>query len=101
MEVEGNRARELLPVPDRSTLRDYVTWPAAPCVDRSSPRSMSKSSSCAMATGHWVLADLVGGDVFHTVAVPFGVSRVSMPGIAVAGIKEGRLLRSIHKGGKV
>ena len=52
--------------------------------------------------GRWVLADLEGnGRRIRTVAVPVWVKQGINVWMTAAGIEEGRLLRSISKGGKV
>ena len=54
-----------------------------------------------MREGRWVLADLVGkGRRVRTVAVPLWVKQGINAWQTAAGIEEGRLLRSIGKGGK-
>ena len=50
----------------------------------------------------WVLADLEGkGRRVRTVAVPVWVKQVTNSWLSAAGIEDGRLLRSISKGGKI
>ena len=52
--------------------------------------------------GRWVLADLVGkGRRVRTVAVPLWVKQGVNAWMTAAVIEDGRLLRSIRKGGKV
>jgi len=54
-----------------------------------------------MREGRWVLADLLGkGRRVRTVAVPLWVKQGINAWQTAAGIDEGRLLRSIRKGGK-
>ncbi len=54
-----------------------------------------------MREGRWVLADLLGkGRRVRTVAVPLCVKQGINAWQTAAGIDEGRLLRSIRKGGK-
>ena len=52
--------------------------------------------------GRWVLADLAGkGRRVRAVAVPVWVKQGINSWMSAAGIEDGRLLRSISKGGKI
>jgi integrase len=52
--------------------------------------------------GRWVLADLEGkGRRIRTIAVPIWVKQGINAWMIAAGIEDGRLLRSVSKGGKV
>jgi len=71
----------------------------SPCPCGSS--TASTHGSPQLREGRWVLADLVGkGRRVRTVAVPLWVKQGINAWMAAAGIEEGRLLRSIGKGGK-
>ena len=55
-----------------------------------------------MREGRWVLANLEGkGRRIRTVAIPVWVKQGIHAWMTVAGIEDGRLLRSISKGGTV
>ena len=82
-------AKELLAVPDRSTLkgkRDYVI--------------LALLVGCALRRNE--LADLEGkGRRIRTVAIPIWVKQGINAWMIAAGIEDGRLLRSVSKSGKV
>ncbi len=99
------QARELLAVPDRSTLRgkrDYVILALLiGCALRRQELASLEVETIEMREGRWVLADLVGkGRRVRTVAVPVWVKQGINAWMTAAGIEDGRLLRSIRKGGK-
>ncbi len=99
------QARDLLTVPDRSTLkgkRDYAILALlVGCALRRQELATLDVQTIQMREGRWVLADLVGkGRRVRTVAVPLWVKQGINAWMAAAGIEEGRLLRSIRKGGK-
>ena len=99
------QARELLQVPDRSTLRgkrDYVLLALlVGCALRRQELATLEIETLQLREGRWVLADLVGkGRRVRTVAVPVWVKQGINAWTAAAGIEAGRLLRSIRKGGK-
>ena len=99
------QAKELLAVPDRSTLkgkRDYVILGLLTgCALRRNELAMLDVETIQLREGRWVLADLEGkGRRIRTVPVPVWVKQGINAWTTVAGIDEGRLLRSIHKGGK-
>ncbi len=99
------QARELLAVPDRSTLkgkRDYAILALlVGCALRRQELATLDVQTIQMREGRWVLADLVGkGRRVRTVAVPLWVKQAINAWQTAAGIEEGRLLRSIRKGGK-
>ncbi len=99
------QARDLLQVPDRSTLkgkRDYAILALlVGCALRRQELATLDVQTIQMREGRWVLADLVGkGRRVRTVAVPVWVKQGINAWMAAAGIEEGRLLRSIRKGGK-
>ncbi len=99
------QAKELLAVPDRSTLkgkRDYVILALlVGCALRRRELAALEVETIQQREGRWVLADLVGkGRRVRTVAVPLWVKQAINVWQTAAGIEEGRLLRSIRKGGK-
>src|SRR5277367_5692608 len=100
------QAKELLAVPDRSTLkgkRDYVILGLL--VGRALRRRELASldvETVQLREGRWVLVDLEGkGRRVRTVAVPVWVKQGINSWMSAAGIEDGRLLRSISKGGKI
>jgi len=100
------QARELLQVPDRSTLkgqRDYAILAVlVGCALRRDELATLQVDTLQMREGRWVLADLIGkGGRVRTVAVPIWVKQAINAWMTAAGIEEGRLLRRIRKGGKV
>jgi hypothetical protein len=100
------QARDLLVVPDRSTLkgkRDYVILALlVGCALRRTELAELELSTIQLRENRWVLADLEGkGRRIRTVAVPLWVKQGINAWMSAAKIEEGRLLRSISKGGKV
>ena len=100
------QAKELLAVPDRSTLkgkRDYVILALlVGCALRRQELASLDVETIQLREGRWVLADLEGkGRRIRTVAVPIWVKHGINAWMTAAGIEEGPLLRSIAKGGKV
>jgi integrase len=100
------QAKEILRVPDRDTLkgkRDYVILALLiACALRRQELANLRLSDLQQREGRWVLADLVGkGKRIRTVAVPRWVKQGMDEWVEAAGIGEGRLLRAIHKGGRV
>jgi len=100
------QARELLQVPDRSTLkgkRDHAILAVlVGCALRRDELATLEVETLQMREGRWVLADLLGkGGRVRTVAVPIWVKQAIHAWMTAAGIEEGRLLRRIRKGGKV
>jgi len=99
------QAKELLAVPDRSTLkgkRDYAILALlVGCALRWQELATLDLQTIQLREGRWVLADLVGkGRRVRTVAVPLWVKQGINAWQTAAGIEEGRLFRSIRKGGK-
>jgi len=93
-------------VPDRSTLkgkRDYVILALlVGCALRRTELAELELSTIQLRENRWVLADLEGkGRRIRTVAVPLWVKQGINAWMSAAKIEEGRLLRSISKGGKV
>ena len=100
------QAKELLAVPDRSTLkgkRDYVILALlVGCALRRTELAELEVETIQQREGRWVLADLEGkGRRIRTVAVPIWVKNAIDAWTSAAGVKDGRLLRPILKGGKV
>jgi integrase len=100
------QAKELLTVPDRSTVkgkRDYVILALlVGCALRREELATLDVETIQLREGRWVLADLEGkGRRIRTVAVPVWVKQGINAWMTAAGIEDGRLLRSISKGGKV
>src|SRR5260370_15328189 len=100
------QAKELLAVPDRSTLkgkRDYVILALlVGCALRRNELAEFDVATIQQREGRWVLADLEGkGRRIRTVAIPIWVQQGVDGGTTVTGIDKGRLLRSVSKRGKV
>jgi integrase len=100
------QAKELLTVPDRSTLkgkRDYVVLALlVGCALRRRELASLNIDEIQMREGRWVIADLRGkGGRVRTVAVPHWVKCGINAWLTAAAIEEGRLLRRIRKGGGV
>ena len=99
------QARELLAVPDRSTLkgkRDYAILALlVGCGLRRAELASLDVEILQLRESRWVLADLRGkGGRVRTVAVPVWVKQAINAWMTAAGIEEGRLFRSVRKGGK-
>lgn len=100
------QAKELLAVPDRSTLkgkRDYVILALlTACALRRNELAMLDTETIQLREERWVLADLCGkGRRIRTVAVPMWVKQAINAWMAAAKIEDGRLLRRVSKSGKV
>jgi len=100
------QAKELLAVPDRSTLkgkRDYVILALlVGCALRRNELAELDVATIQQREGRWVLADLEGkGRRIRTVAIPIWVKLGINAWMTAAGIEDGRLLRSVSKSGKV
>ena len=100
------QARELLAVPDRSTikgLRDYVILALlVGCALRRRELASLTVEDIAMRENRWVIADLRGkGGRIRTVAIPVWVKHGVNAWQAAAKIEKGALLRSVNKVGKV
>jgi integrase len=100
------QARELLAVPDRSTLkgkRDYVLLGMlVGCALRREELALLDVDTIQLREGRWVLADLEGkGRRIRTVAVPVWVKQGINAWMTAAGVEDGRLLRAVSKGGEV
>jgi integrase len=100
------QAKELLAVPDRSTLkgkRDYVILALlVGCALRRNELAELDVETIQQREGRWVLADLEGkGRRIRTVAIPIWVKQAINAWMTAAGLEDGRLLRSVSKSGKV
>jgi integrase len=100
------QARELLAVPDRTTLkgkRDYVLLAMlVGCALRREELAVLDVDTIQLREGRWVLADLEGkGRRVRTVAIPAWVKQGINAWMIAAGVEDGRLLRAVSKGGKV
>jgi integrase len=100
------QAKELLAVPDRSTLkgkRDYVILALlVGCALRRNELAELDVATIQQREGRWVLADLDGkGRRIRTVAIPIWVKQGINAWVTAAGIDKGRLLRSISKSEKI
>jgi integrase len=104
--LNREQAKELLAVPDRSTLkgkRDYVILALlVACALRRNELAELDVETIQQREGRWVLADLEGkGRRIRTVAIPIWVKLGINAWMTAAGIEDGRLLRSVSKSGKV
>jgi integrase len=104
--LNREQAKELLAVPDRTTLkgkRDYVILALlVGCALRRNELAELDVETIQQREGRWVLADLEGkGRRIRTVAIPIWVKHGINAWMTAAGIEEGRLLRSISKSGKI
>ena len=100
------QAKELLAVPDRSTLkgkRDYVILAVlVGCALRREELAVLDVDTIQLREGRWVLVDLEGkGRRVRTVAIPVWVKQGINAWMTAAGVEDGRLLRAVSKGGKV
>jgi integrase len=100
------QAKELLAVPDRSTVkgkRDFVILALlVGCALRPQELASLDVETIQLREGRWVLADLEGkGRRVRTVAVPLWVKQGINAWMTAGEVEDGRLLRSITKGGKV
>jgi integrase len=101
-----DQAKELLAVPDRSTLkgkRDYVILALlVGCALRRNELAELDVETIQQREGRWVLADFEGkGRRIRTVAIPIWVKHGINAWMTAAGIEDGRLLRSVSKSGKI
>ena len=100
------QAKELLAVPDRSTLkgkRDYVIIALlVGCALRRQELASLNIEAIQLREGRWVIIDLRGkGGRIRTVAVPIWVKQGIDVWMAAARIEKGRLLRPLSKTGKI
>ena len=100
------QAKELLAVPDRSTLkgkRDYVIIALLiGCALRRRELATLNIEDIQLREGRWVIIDLHGkGGRIRTVAVPIWVKQGIEAWTAAAKIDKGRLLLPLSKSGKI
>lgn len=100
------QARELLAVPDRSTVkgkRDYAVLALlVGCALRRRELASLTVEDIQMRENRWVIIDLVGkGGRVRTVAIPVWVTKGIDAWQAAGSVEKGPLLRSVSKGGKV
>src|SRR5271170_1186233 len=100
------QAKELLAVPDRSTLkgkRDYVIIALlVGCALRRRELATLNIKDIQLRERRWVIIDLRGkGGRIRTVAVPIWVKRGIEAWMTAAKIEDGRLLRPVSKSGKI
>jgi site-specific recombinase XerD len=103
--LSREQTRELLGVPDRSTLkgkRDYLILALlVGCALRRTELAELEVSTIQQRENRWVLVDLEGkGRRIRTVAIPVWVKKGIDAWQEASGIDKGRLLRSINKNGK-
>jgi integrase len=101
-----DQAKELLTVPNRSTLkgkRDYAILALlVGCALRRQELATLDIETIQMREGRWVVADLRGkGGRVRTVAIPLWVKHGIDAWMVAAKIEKGRLLRPLSKSGKV
>lgn len=100
------QAKELLAVPDRSTLkgkRDYAILAILlGCALRRRELAELDVATIQMREDRWVLADLQGkGGRVRTVAIPSWVKLGVDAWMAAAGITAGKLMRPLSNGGNI
>lgn len=100
-----DQAKELLAVPDRSTMkgkRDYAILALlVGCALRRNELALLDVETIQLREGRWVLADLCGkGRRIRTVAVPMWVKQGINAWMTAAAVEDGRLLRRVTKSGK-
>ena len=101
------QAKELLAVPDRSTLkgkRDYVIIALlVGCALRRRELATLNIEDIQLRDGRrWVIIDLRGkGGRIRTVAIPIWVKQGINAWMTAAKIEDGRLLRPVSKSGKI
>jgi integrase len=100
------QTKELLAVPDRSTLkgkRDYVIIALlVGCALRRRELATLNIEDIQLREGRWVIIDLRGkGGRIRTVAVRIWVKQGINAWMTAAKIEEGRLLRPVSKSGKI
>ena len=100
------QAKELLAVPDRSTLkgkRDYVIIALlVGCALRRRELATLNTEDIQLREGRWVIIDLRGkGGRIRTVAVPIWIKQAIETWITAASIDKGRLLHPLSKSGKI
>src|ERR1035438_905075 len=100
------QARELLTVPDRSTLKGKrdaaILALLVGCALRRAELAALAIEDIQQREGRWVIADLRGkGGRIRTVAIPMWVKLLMDNWTTAAGHSAGRLLRPVSKGGRI
>ena len=100
------QAKELLAIPNRSTLRgkrDYcILALLLGCALRRRELANLEVEEIQLREGRWVIADLRGkGGRVRTIAIPVWVKQAVNAWMTAAAVEEGKLLRSVTKAGKV
>ena len=100
------QAKELLTVPDRSTIkgtRDYcILALLVGCALRRSELAALKVEDIQLREGRWVIADLRGkGGRVRTVAIPMWVKQAINAWQTAAQVEDGHLLRALSKSGRI
>jgi integrase len=101
-----DQAKELLAVPDRSTMkgkRDYcILALLVGCALRRKELSTLTLDDIQLREGRWVIVDLVGkGGRVRTVAIPVWVKNAIDAWQTAGKIEKGRLLRPLSKSGRI
>ena len=101
-----DQAKDLLRVPDRSTLkgkRDYAVLALlVGCALRRRELAVLDISDVQQREGRWVIADLCGkGNRIRTVAVPLWVKTAIDAWLEEAQLIEGRIFRAVAKNGRI
>lgn len=100
------QAKELLAVPDRSTIKGkrdyYILALLVGCALRRRELAALKLEDIQQREGRWVIVDLQGkGGRVRTVAIPIWVKQGIDAWQIAAKIKDGRLLRPLSKSGRI
>ena len=100
------QAKDLLRVPDRSTLkgkRDYAILALlVGCALRRRELAVLDIADVQQREGRWVIADLHGkGNRIRTVAIPLWVKAAIDAWLAEGELLEGRIFRSVAKNGRL
>jgi len=100
------QAKDLLRVPDRSTLkgkRDFAILALlVGCALRRRELAVLDIADVQRREGRWVIADLCGkGNRIRTVAVPLWVKSAIDAWLTEAELLEGRIFRSVAKNGRI
>jgi integrase len=101
-----DQAKELLTVPDRTTLKGKrdaaILALLVGCALRRAELAALCLENIQQREGRWVIADLTGkGGRIRTVAIPIWVKQLIDAWTAAAGHSAGRLLRPVNKSGRV
>lgn len=104
--LSREQAKELLLVPDRSTLkvkRDYcILALLVGCALRRRELANLEVEEIQLREGRWVIANLSGkGGRVRTIAIPLWVKQAVNAWMAAAAVEEGKLLQPVTKAGKV